>query len=331
MGAEASQAIRGLCDNQQVLASHLEFRSQVAAQPAQRSIHLPANLPNAGQPFASVPQRKAPRNGSAQGLAIVIPPAGNARTRRATLQSITAQTQKPLAVVFAFPETKSSLAQAKESGWDYLFLPVRNEAAPDVCMASLHTLENRGIEPMGLVFVEAGQRLARDHVEICQAALNHCPEVGLVSFWTQRTGRDYNVRIHPCPSFPYQHRANEVSPANAIRVEALSEVQNLQKVSNQGQEAWGISNAIMTNGWVAVTLPRVLAYGPARKDAAVPVKGVSGGYDPWTRYTDIGLLLRHPISSAKAVIGILRQVATRIYHLGLEPFRPKERRGYPDG
>jgi len=116
MGSEASQAIRRLCDNQQVLASHLEFRSRAAAQPVQRSIHLPANLPDARQPFGTVPQRKAPQNASAYGLAIAISAMRNARALHATLQSIADQTREPLVVVFAFPETARLQALVKRFG-----------------------------------------------------------------------------------------------------------------------------------------------------------------------------------------------------------------------
>jgi glycogen(starch) synthase len=71
MGRQASADIRRICDNQKILESHLDFRSQIARQGSKRSLHLPVNLPWAKRPLSDESARRTPRNGSEKGLALV--------------------------------------------------------------------------------------------------------------------------------------------------------------------------------------------------------------------------------------------------------------------
>lgn len=310
MGSQASQAIRQLCDDEEILARHLELRLRIAANPPCRSIHIPANLPRAEQSFAQTPPRRAPQKSRAQGLAVVISASNNASWLHASLGSIASQTQKPLAVLLVLREKAMQPAEAaslaKELGPEPLLVIspiVVNESTAR--LAGWQAIRDGGIQPSGLVFLEAGQVLAPEAVAACQAALQHCPEAGLVSFWTQVSAQDYNLRITPCPAFPYQQQADEVSPASAVRFEALEEA------IQPGTGAWGLSNAILEKGWVAVTLPQVLLIEPAGKRLPAPAGKLSRGNDPWRRRLDLGLVLRHPFSTIKTAWSLLGEVAVK--------------------
>ncbi|HEX3035188.1 MAG TPA: hypothetical protein VHT73_08650, partial [Thermodesulfobacteriota bacterium] len=102
-------------------------------------------------------------------------------------------------------------------------------------------------------------RLRPDFIASCESVLQRCPEVGLVSFWVHHPENDNRALIKPCPSFPYQWHANGAVPFSVIRTEALHEAGNFRSPMCQGYEDWDLFNAVMAAGWIAVTVPEILA------------------------------------------------------------------------
>ncbi|HET9529035.1 MAG TPA: hypothetical protein VFQ92_01690, partial [Blastocatellia bacterium] len=110
----------------------------------------------------------------------------------------------------------------------------------------------------------------------CGSTLERCTEVGIVSGWARRSKYDKSVVIRPCPGFPYQWLANEAAPFSAVRTEALLEAGSFRPAMAHGYDDWDLFNAVMAAGWVAVTVPEVLAYHRYRNDTAPHITNLNG-------------------------------------------------------
>lgn len=260
MGAEASVAIRKLCDNRKIVESHLDFRSQIVHQGPSRSFYLPVNLPWIKRPLSDNSARRTPQNKAQQGLAIVVNCFNNGQFLGECLQSLKQQTRKPLSIVIVDEgsteeQTFMALNQSLREGWQVLYKS--NRAVVSAKNAGIEAVLKSGLNPLGFAFLSAEERLHAGYVDACESVLQRCPNVGLVSCWTQHYGANDKIRIKPCPAFPYQWLANEAAPFSVIRTEALREAGNFRPVS-RGYEDWDLFNAVMAAGWIAVTIPAIL-------------------------------------------------------------------------
>lgn len=260
MGAEASVAIRKLCDNRKIVESHLDFRSQIVHQGPSRSFYLPVNLPWIKRPLSDNSARRTPQNKAQQGLAIVVNCFNNGQFLGECLQSLKQQTRKPLSIVIVDEgsteeQTFMALNQSLREGWQVLYKS--NRAVVSAKNAGIEAVLKSGLNPLGFAFLSAEERLHAGYVDACESVLQRCPNVGLVSCWTQHYGANDKIRIKPCPAFPYQWLANEAAPFSVIRTEALREAGNFRPVS-RGYEDWDLFNAVMAAGWIAVTIPAIM-------------------------------------------------------------------------
>ena len=80
-----------------------------------------------------------------------------------------------------------------------------------------------------------------------------------MSSWAQYLARSNQFWIKPCPSFPYQWYVNEVAPFSIVRAQAFYETINIHEGIVGEQDSWYLANSIMALGWIAVTLPEILA------------------------------------------------------------------------
>jgi glycosyltransferase involved in cell wall biosynthesis len=272
MGYQAASDIRRTCDNQKILESHLNFRSQLAGQRSIRSLHLPVNLPWANRPLSDESARRISQNSSPKGLAIVVTCNNAGQFLNGCLQSLEQQTQKPLAVVIVNNGTteKQTLKMMKQVlPRDWPIIHPKNGGIALAKNAGIETVLNSGLNPLGFAFLNAEDRLQPHFVARCESVLQQCPEVGLVSCWTHHSKSDNRVWIKPCPSFPYQWLSNEAAPFSVVRTEALQEAGNFRNLSSQGYEDWDLFNAVMAAGWGAVTIPEILGDHRNREDSMV--------------------------------------------------------------
>lgn len=263
MGHNASADIRRMCDNQKIVESHLDFRSQIVNQGSKRSVHLPVSRPGAKRSSPNEPVGRTLQNRSREGLAIVVTCFNAGRFLDECLQSIEGQTREPVAVAvvhdgLAETQTPKTLSQARRKGWQVIhggsgeLVAFKN--------AGIEAILGSGSNPLGFAFLSAEDRLRPGFVATCESVLQRCPEVGLVSCWVHRYSEDSGgIWIKPCPSFPYQWLANEAAPFSAVRTEALREADNFRLEMNQDYEDWDLFNAVMAGGWGAVTIPEILA------------------------------------------------------------------------
>jgi glycogen synthase len=270
MGRYASEGIRRMCDNEKIVDQHLEFHSHLVDQGSRRSFCFPANLPWARTPFSREPARRNPQSTSQKGLAIVVASSNSGQSLDPCLQSLEWQTRKPEAVVVVYNGSSKAqeaivLEKAQRNGW--LVIDQRNGSPVLAKNAGIKTLFDSGLKPLGFVFLSGEDRLRPDFVTTCESVLQRCPEVGLISCWACHPREDHRLWIRPCPSFPYQWVTNDAAPFSVVRTEALREAGNFRPVIREGYEDWDLANAVMAAGWVAVTVPEILAEHRFRKEA----------------------------------------------------------------
>lgn len=277
MGREASVSIRKMCDNNKIIESHLKFRSQIANRGANRSLHLPANLPWAKRPLSDGSAYRTAKNVSVSGIAVVVTCLNNGRFLEECLKSIKRQTRKPATVVVVDDgstenQTLKAINQAQWEGWQVI--RKRNGDPVLAKNAGIEAVLGSGLNPLGFTFLDAEDRLYPGFIATCESVLQRCPQVGLVSCWVLHSGTDSRIWIRPCPSFPYQWLSNDAAPFSTVRREALSEAGNFRILTNQGYEDWDLFNAVMAAGWVAVTIPEILGEHRFRGDSTPPITDI---------------------------------------------------------
>jgi glycogen(starch) synthase len=262
MGSHAASDIRRLCDNQRTVEKHLELRSKLVCKGAKRSLHLPVNLPWIKRPLSDESARRSAQNDFAEGLAVVITCFNDGQALGECLESLQHQIGKPVCVVVVDDgstdeQTLKALNQVRQAGWQVIRQSHAGLASAK--NAGIQAVLDIGLNPIGFFFLCTKDRLQADFITVCESVLRRCPEVGLVSCWVRHAEADDRVRISPCPSFPYQWLANGAVPFSVVRTEALREANCFRPVMDQGCDDWGLFNAVMAAGWMAITVPGVLA------------------------------------------------------------------------
>jgi glycosyltransferase involved in cell wall biosynthesis len=256
MGRAAAEAVRRTCDNERTVAEHIAFRAEVGRLGAQRSLAL-SGLPRSRSGASLAEVGRAP-SGSGQGAGIVVRVDRLAHAQP-VLGSIRAQTTPPRAVtvVSAGPLGGEEVidAQLKDENATVLIEPGRVGA--DAWNAGLASSPRTG-ECGYWLFLDQHDRLMPDCLEQIELVLSRRPEVGIVSFWTERTGSEL-LEAPPCPDLPYQLTDNDVTGASAFRAEAIGQRSPFQPGMPRGYDTWDIANMIMAKGWSAVTSPGLLA------------------------------------------------------------------------
>ncbi|KON28670.1 hypothetical protein AC481_00870 [miscellaneous Crenarchaeota group archaeon SMTZ-80] len=261
MGQRASREIKRICDNKNNVGKHLRFRAQIKKKGAERSSHLPLNLPWAEVPISAESSRKSPKMEKKDNLAIVISCFNDGRFLGKCLQRIKQQISKPSAVMIVDEgstkkQTLKALERASKEGWQVVYRE-DNQMASAKNMA-IQEIIKTGMNPVGFAFLSPENQVHPDFIFECVLVLQRCPEVGVVSCWSKHPKSDTQVWIKPCPSFPYQWVTNEAVPFSAVRLEALVEAGHFRPQMSQGYEKWDLFNAVMAAGWAAVTFPAIL-------------------------------------------------------------------------
>jgi GT2 family glycosyltransferase len=303
MGLNASMDIRRICNNEKIVERQLNFRSQIVHQGSKRSLHLPANLPWGNRAHSNESLRRTPQNRSQESLAVVVTCFNGGQSLDECLQSLEQQTRKPSTVVVVYvgstrEQTIKDLKKIQPKRWQIIH---RSNGGPALAKnAGIEAVFDSGLHPLGFIFLSADVTLAPGFVAACESVLQQCPEVGLVSCWTQNVNNRKKIWIKPCPSFPTQWLSNNAVPFSAIRTEALHESGCFRPALSQGYEDWDLCNALMAKGWVAVTVPEILGYHRIG-ESLMPHNG-----DVYTyRYMRRALLERFPDLIARNVGEIL--------------------------
>jgi glycogen synthase len=256
MGAAAAHAIRARCDNDRIVSQHLELRRRVAGHGSSRSGQLPACLSRGRGSEA----RKA-RAGD-HGVGIVITALERPELLGDCLASIADQIRQPVAVaVIADPDgseqSRRAVARARAAGCTIVADRFPTDAAAK--NAGFHCVAER--RPLGVVFLDAADRLAPEFVQTAESVLGHRGDVGVAGTWTRVVQGPDAARwqVPACPAFPYQLVGNDVPTAAVYRTEAIQEVGLHRVEMGPGWDRWDLANAVLATGWSGATIPAVLA------------------------------------------------------------------------
>jgi hypothetical protein len=239
-----------LSDNDRVLEAQLRFRRHVVERGPGRSLQPPPGLAGAGTALA---RERSPEG---RELAVVMACPDGAYPE-AALASVRSQTRPPAAVVVATgPATTAADPVAPSEGTLLIRCSTRNGAA--VKNAALDAIRAAAVEPLGIVFLAAGDRLSPDALERFLGVLSHAPDAGLITSWVRHRGALEELWIRPSPAFPYQWLEHEVAGPCVVRAAALEDAGRFDPELDHGYEDWDVANAILARGWIGLTVPEVL-------------------------------------------------------------------------
>jgi len=112
----------------------------------------------------------------------------------------------------------------------------------------------------GAVFIGAGDRLDASMLDTCLRVLRVCPNVAVVSVWCRASGDKASFGMSP--TFPFQWARNETSVISCYRVEAVRSVGGYAEIADPRFADWELVNRLLVAGWLAATIPLVLAGSP---------------------------------------------------------------------
>jgi glycogen(starch) synthase len=115
------------------------------------------------------------------------------------------------------------------------------------------------------LFLDHSDTLAPDCLRQMATVFASRPDVGIVSPWTDRMGPKRCLDARPPPTSPRQMIENDVTPASGFRALALGSEPPFRRGLPREYDIWALSNDVIVKGWVAVTLPCLLA-----RRAAIP-------------------------------------------------------------
>jgi glycogen synthase len=277
MGREAAAAVAQICNNEQIVEKQLEFRRRLVEKGAQRSLSVSTSLPLSKSTNGASTAPRTARDLPARGITIVVTVSETEQSARACLQSIERQTTRPAAVVIianGLSERQfAKLDQWRRPEWQLMRSTLTGTSGPFPRIASV--LDGQ-LDPLGCCLIRPQDVLEPNFVAECLTVLERCPEVGIVSCWTDRAKATPRILTKPCPSFPFQWLANDAAPFSVIRTEALREAGDTHLDMKNGNADWYLVSAVMAAGWVAVTLPNVLVRHPRK---LTEIKSTDSGND----------------------------------------------------
>jgi glycogen(starch) synthase len=248
MGNEAAHAVRRICDNATITEAHQQFRGAAARQGACRS---------------SIAAR--PTSAIASPNVVVRTP--SIKDAEHLLRTLAAQTRPPQAIVVVY---RSQLPEARIDGLGIdpattvLLHNAPNVTGPQVWNDGA-TLLAPFPAPGFWLFLDHSDTLAPDCLRQMATVFASRPDVGIVSPWTDRMGRKRCLDARPPPTSPRQMIENDVTPASGFRALALGSEPPFRRGLPREYDIWALSNDVIVKGWVAVTLPCLLA-----RRAAIP-------------------------------------------------------------
>jgi glycosyltransferase involved in cell wall biosynthesis len=256
MGRAAAEAVRRICDNDRIADEQLAFRAEVCRlgiHPARALSGLSRCLPRNVRTPGPVAQQA-----ECGGAGIVLRVDRLADAAR-VLESLGAQTIPPraIAIVCSAPPSETDAERTRLLMSEGLTV-LANAGHPDPWNLGLSASPRMGGCRFYL-FLDEHDRLLPDCLECVDKVLQHRPDVGIVSFWTEATGVPTSLNVRPCPLLSYQLRDNDVCYASAFRAEAIGRTPPFRAGMPRGYDVWDVANMVMARGWLAVTYPRLLA------------------------------------------------------------------------
>ena len=268
MGNYAATAIRRKCDTENIITQQLDFRREVIEKGVRKSSFTVKNLDRINKinrnkyndqptqpPVYNV--NPAREKTSTQSITLIIT-SNDENTLKSSLKRLKKQTKSPENVIIVKTNQRYTEMAKVDAIQNILVIHKPNAGIVAAKNIALQAVLDSTPVPLGIAFLSQADRLEPRFIEICQAVLERCPGVGLVSGWVYASPKKKNFLMHPTPEFPYQWIRNEVAPFSMIRTAALQEAGGFRMEMASGYEDWDLFNAILAQGWQAVTVPEVL-------------------------------------------------------------------------
>ena len=256
MGRAAAETIRRLCNNQRTVDEQITFRTEVAHSGAKRSKALASGPRNWLGSAAKVTAANADCAGAGIIVRVRVP-----TDARLTLESIRAQTVQPRVVAIVHscqPALAENIRDCSTSRENVVLLHCPDRTGADAWNAGFEALQSR--EKCGFwVFLDEYDDLLPDYVSRIERVFAYRPEVGVIAVWTERTVGRRSLEAPLCPGPEHQLRANEATPASALRAEALGEAPPFRRGMPPGYDINDLANLVMAGGWQAAAYPEILA------------------------------------------------------------------------
>lgn len=274
MGRQASEGVRGICDNQVVLRRHLEMRDRLVRAGARNSRNVPT-------PPASHTCGESDR----RGMGIVVICLEHPELLHGCIESIAHQAVPATSVLVVAEQFRmqleSQIGNALRSLPDaisVLYTPLPSPAAA----AHLGTGALLAARPhlRAITHVQEDVRLDSAYVRTCEAMFERQPHVGLVSPWIFREGPQSDLDPGPCPVSLSGVAGSDLPQYAAVRVEAILAARKAE-AEIKPPAVW---DALSTGGWAAVTYPGLLV-----TVVATPASGCEMPSRPERRYSVMAL------------------------------------------
>jgi glycosyltransferase involved in cell wall biosynthesis len=253
MGAAAASAIRILCDNEETVRRHLEFRRRVSMRGCDRSAHVvAASAGDAAHPRAAT--NESSERGTAAGITLIV--SSKHRPAGACVAGIASQTTRPAQVILIVPSDADMPDPFPPDGsccpWQIVRHP---DVTSDRAREEALRIAADG-NPLAVVFLDDEWVLAAGYVSAMDHAFRQSPNLGIVAPWRSDNGEI--VTALP-PAFPYQLASNDAGPCAAFRAAAVEDARAAGGGLAGGDAMWSLANAILAVGWRAAPFPAVLA------------------------------------------------------------------------
>ncbi len=242
MGAEASEAVRRVCNNARVAEAHQKFRRAIASQGSIRS-SIPASKNSAVAPPNIVIRSRSLQEGEK------------------LIRKLGTQTMLPqaIAVVYEIPSPEDAIERLRANTSVHLILHhAPNITGPQGWNEGASLLRSCPA-PGFWLFLDHADALEPDCLAQMAAVFANRSDIGIVTLWTERLGPRPFLDVRPSPALAQQMIENDVAPASGFRSEAIQGSAPFRLGLPREYDVWALSNEVMAKGWNGVTLPCLLA------------------------------------------------------------------------
>ena len=254
MGEAAAARIRGVCDNDVIVARHLELKARLA-RGGSRGAPAVVVAPGPGGPGGRGERRptSGAEVGVREGVGVVVAGEQGSAALVRCLAALREQTMPAVNVRVVcrdgFPEPA---AIGDMTSWQTVRCDGRE--LEEAVMAAAYDLVAAHGALLGIVFVNADVQLERDCLATCATLLAGDDRLAIASGWIDVAGTSGGIEVPPCPTSPHVWHDGDVAPIVAVRCAAVAAVAAVHNAPSRVRAL----TAVVDAGWTTVTYPGVL-------------------------------------------------------------------------
>ena len=297
MGQAGAQRINAICNNQEILKSTLNYCEELVDQSKRnlklkKSVKVPSNLPFSDRSLA-IPHPTAdfPKPKEIKHVAAIIPYFNMQNYIGECVKSLLNQTHHLQQIYIVNDGSTDPEAKKTIQSWeDHECVKVLHYSNGGLSVA-----RNRGAKMalqegcQALIFLDADDQIRPNYIKEAVNVMNHHPEVGAVTAWSEAIGLMNTYWIPPHASFPYLLADNTSTPAAVVRAEAYRRVGEFCPKLKYAFEDWDFWISLCEVGYAMLMLPKPHIIYRMRKNS------MSQLYTPSTREHGRRIMLeQHP-------------------------------------